>query len=150
MSRNGFYSRPILGWLAGCIAATLVVFFLGMVNLAIASGHFPDVFAGLLAYGLLFSVGIVPMIFVLVCVLSGIPAAVVICLSEVLTIRSILFFGGSGATIGGLGQFLLSRTFAQLPSLSLLFLVAGFAAGSAYWFVAGKYAGDYSPSCKAV
>jgi hypothetical protein len=148
MFRNSFYARPILGWLAGCIAATLVIFVLGIFNLAIASSRFLDVFAALLVYGLLLSAVIVPTIFILVCALSGIPAVILICLSEMLKIRAMPFFGGGGAVIGGLSQFLLSRAFAQLPPLSLLFLVAGFAAGWAYWFVAGKDAGDYSLSLK--
>jgi hypothetical protein len=139
---KSYYSQPMLGWFAGCVTATLIIFILGMANLAMVSGgDFSDVFAGLLVYGFLFSLGIIPLIFVLVCALSGIPAVIVICLSEMLRIRSILFFGGGGAVIGGLSQFLLSRAFVQFPSLSLLFLGAGFAAGSAYWFVAGKYAG---------
>ena len=149
MSRPGFYARPMLGWFAGCIAATLVIFVFGIFSLAIASGRFFDVLAALIVYGLLFSVVIVPTIFILVCALSGIPAVIVICLSEMLRIRSMSFFGCSGAVIGGLSQSLLSRAFAsQLPTVSLLFLAAGFAAGWAYWFVAGKQAGDYSLSLK--
>jgi hypothetical protein len=46
---TSYYSRPMLGWLAGCIAVTLVIFLLGMANLAtVSGGDFPDVFAGLL------------------------------------------------------------------------------------------------------
>jgi hypothetical protein len=142
---KSYYIRPILGWLAGCIAATLVIPLLGMAKLAIAaasSDHFPNVFAVVLFYGFLLSFVIIPTVFILVCVLSGIPAVILICMSEMLRMRFSMFFGGGGgAVIGGLSQFLLSLAFVQLPSLSPLFLVAGFAGGLAYWFVAGKYAG---------
>jgi hypothetical protein len=73
---------------------------------------------------------------------TGIPAAVVIWVSEKFGIRSMLFFGGAGAAIGGLIPSLFLGI--SLPGVlggGWLFLVVGFAAGTAYWSVAGKHAG---------
>lgn len=81
------------------------------------------------------------LIFIVTCLLTGIPAVVAIWLSEKFRIRSVLFFGSVGAAIGGLSQNLLLRALVPPSSVNLLFVVAGLAAGLAYWFVAGKRAG---------
>ncbi|MGA2999665.1 hypothetical protein [Bradyrhizobium sp.] len=65
------------------------------------------------------------------------------CIAATIAIYS---YGGQSA----LSQFLLSAGFLPQPSrFSLLFVVAGFAAGSAYWLVAGKYAGADCPASSA-
>jgi len=75
-------------------------------------------------------------------ILTGIPAALVIWASEQLRIRSVLFFGGSGAVIGILSQNLLLRTHTPFsPRIGLPFAIAGLAAGLAYWRMAGRRAG---------
>jgi hypothetical protein len=82
------------------------------------------------------------VIFVITCVLTGIPAALVIWLSEKFRLRSILFFECAGAVTGALGQGVLMGTFTRWPSSSVwLFVVAGFVAGMAYWWIAGRHAG---------
>jgi hypothetical protein len=145
MALGNDYTRPVVGWLAGCIAATIAIYLLWWANAAIAQGS-----PGVVVAGILFFIGIAPVIFIVVLIFSGLPAVMLIALSETLKIRSILFFGCAGAAIGALSQFLLSVGFLpQLPRFSLLFVVAGFAAGSAYWFVAGKYAGDDCPASSA-
>jgi hypothetical protein len=145
MALGNDYSRPVIGWLAGCIAATIVIYFLCCANAAIAQG-----FPGVVVVGILFFVAIAPVIFIIVLIFSVLPAMMLIALSERLKIRSILFFGGGGAAIGVLSQFLLSAGFLpQVPRFSLLFVVAGFSAGSAYWFTAGKYAGTVCPASSA-
>ena len=138
-------SRAMGGWLAGCGAATGILCAFALVISAVASGGiFSFRFAGS-AIALLFPA---VLIFIITCLLTGIPAAVVIWLSEKFRIRSVLFFGFVGAAIGGLSQNLLLRALMPPSSESLLFVVigmvfvvAGMAAGLAYWFVAGKSAG---------
>ena len=130
--------RAIEGWLAGCGAATAVFGTVALAAVAKASeGDAVTLVAGTIA-------ALVPLFFffLFTCLLTGIPAAVVIWISEGIGIRSILFFGGMGAAIGGLVPSLLVGTsILWLSAGGWLFLVAGFAAGVAYWFVAGKYAG---------
>jgi hypothetical protein len=132
-------SRAMGGWLAGCGAATGILCAFALVISAVTSdGIFSVRFAGS-AVALLFPA---VLIFVITCLLTGIPAAIVIWLSEKFGIRSILFFGCIGAAIGALSQSLIFWPSTPLPqAVSWLFLVAGSAAGLAYWHVAGKYAG---------
>ena len=132
------WSRTLGGWLAGCGAATAVFGTFTLVLLAIVSGGSLSRFVGS-SIALLFPL---LLIFVVTCLLTGIPAAAAIWLSERFRIRSMLFFGCIGAAIGLLSQNLLLQPAAVwLPRVGWLFLVAGFAAGVTYWFVAGKYAG---------
>jgi hypothetical protein len=125
--------------LAACAAATGVFCAFALVVSAVVSGGvFSLRFAGG-AIALLFPA---VLIFIITCLLTGMPAAVAIWLSEKFRIRSVLFFGCNGAAVGALSQSLIFWPSTPLPQgISWLFLVAGFAAGLAYWFVAGKYAG---------
>jgi len=135
---SGTCSSAMKGWLAGCAAATAVIAGFVWIVVAVSSGDLNQLARGtalLLLPGLL--------IFLVTCLLTGFPAAAVIWLSERFAIRSIWFFGGAGAVMGALGQAvlagLLSRTGPTFfPSL---FVVAGFIAGMAYWWVAGRHAG---------
>ena len=132
------WSRAIMGWLAGSAAATAVIsaFILGMLAMA-PGGDLTGFVRGSLTL-------LLPalLVFVVTCLLTGIPAALVIWLSEKFGIRSILFFGCIGAAIGALSQSLIFWPSTPFPqAVSWLFLVAGSAAGLAYWHVAGKYAG---------
>ena len=131
-------SRAMGGWLAACAAATGVLCAFALVVSAVASG---DVFSARFAGGAAALLFPAVLIFIVTCLVTGIPAAAVIWLSEKFRIRSVLFFGCVGAAIGGLSQNLLLRALMPPPSVSLLFVVAGLAAGLAYWFVAGKRAG---------
>jgi hypothetical protein len=132
---TGTFSRALKGWLAGCGTATAVIYIavLGIVATAPRgrSTNLADegVFALLL-----------PSLLVLVvtCALTGVPAALVIWLSEKFRIRSFLFYGCAGGAIGTLGQTLLFRSFSIF---TWLFVAAGFLAGFAYWYVAGRRAG---------
>jgi hypothetical protein len=103
-----------------------------------------------------FLVGVVTLllpalpVFVVICLVTGIPAAVAIWLSEGFEIRSVLFFVGVGGAIGGTTPALLLRAMTPRPmpdAASLLFatlpfVLAGLAAGFVYWRVAGKHAGE--------
>lgn len=130
---SGVCWRTTKGWLAGCVAATAVIgacFGLSSISDGISTGSMRDVQA--FAY-------IAGGIFVFTSVLSGIPAAIVIWLSERFKVRSILFFGCAGAVIGFLSERVV---FGLWPSiLSALFVAAGFGAGAAYWWIAGRQAG---------
>src|SRR5882672_2776402 len=131
-------SRAVRGWLAGCGAATAFFGAMALVGSAIASGGDIIRFFGV-SIGAIFPLF---LFFLFTCLLTGIPAAIVIWVSAKLGIRSILFFGGIGALMGGLiPGLLLGISAAGLLAGGWLFLVAGFAAGVAYWHVAGKYTG---------
>jgi hypothetical protein len=132
---SGDYSRAFGGWLAGCGAATAVVGVFTVVVMGIASAG--DVGGILAAAFPLF------LVFPVICVLTSIPAAIVIWVSEKFRIRAIGFFGSAAAGIGGASVELLSRMFGRSgpASVNLLFAVAGLAAGLVYWRVAGRYAG---------
>ena len=132
-------SRAVGGWLAGCGTATAVICTFGLVVSAIASGNIFSLRFGGASVALLFPLF---LIFLITCLLTGIPAGFVIWLSEKFRIRSVLFFGAIGAAIGVLSQNLLLRPLKPGPPIfGWLFLLAGFAAGLAYWHVAGRHAG---------
>ena len=132
------WSRAIMGWLAGSAAATAVIsaFILGMLAMA-PGGDLTGFVRGSLTL-------LLPalLVFVITCLLTGIPAALVIWLSEKFGIRSILFFGCAGAVIGALGQRVMVGAFTRWPSSHVwLFVVSGFVAGMVYWRIAGRHAG---------
>jgi hypothetical protein len=130
------WSQAIKGWLAGCGAATAVISTL--IVLAIV---YSDKLPGSVGGGLLFLLSAV-LIFVIICVLTAIPAALVIWLSEKFGIRSILYFGCTGAVTGALGDAVFEGS-VRPWSLNTVwpFVVAGFVAGMAYWRIAGRHAG---------
>jgi hypothetical protein len=126
--------RALGGWLAGCGAATAVICsFLVILVWFLSSGSATRPM-GALAFLL-----VVPSVFALTMVLSGIPAALTVWLSRRFQIRSLAFFCCSGALIGAIGQFVLFRSFVEF---GLLFVVAGLVAGLTYWLVAGKHGGE--------
>jgi hypothetical protein len=133
---SGTWSRAMKGWLAGCGAATAVISTFFVLVIA-SSGIWPG-FAGS-SLALLFSA---LLIFVITCLLTGIPAALLIWLSERSGIRSILFFGCAGAVTGALGDGVLAAAFGRWPSsLMWLFAGAGYVSGMVYWRIAGRHAG---------
>jgi hypothetical protein len=86
---------------------------------------------------------VLPLIMVLTCILSSLPAAFVIWLGEWLRIRSVLFYACAGSAIGTL---ICALIFRMMFPFSIVFTVAGGMAGIAYWFAAGKYAGEEGDS----
>jgi len=147
------WSRAMEGWVAGCAAATGVVYVYTVATILYAAnvsdGHPFSVRA--LAFTTLVSVFlmILPtlLIFLVTCLLTAIPAAVTVWLSERFRIRSIVFFGLAGAVIGGASAYFLSGATSTQPSP--LFVSAGLAAGLAYWSVAGRHAGREQSSTPA-
>ena len=132
-------SQAMNGWLAGCGAVTLFFYAFGLIVLVLSPGGV-SIMGFLLGIVSLATVGL--LVFMVTMMLTGIPAVGVIWLSEQLRIRSVLFFGGSGAVIGTVIQNLLSRTVAPFSAtISWPFAIVGLAAGVAYWRVAGRCAG---------
>jgi hypothetical protein len=135
-------SRAIGGWLAGCGAATAVLgVFVLFVMVVASGGDLPRLAGTVLA-------AIFPLLltFLVICVVTSFPAAIVVWISERLQISAIAFFGCAGAIIGGVSVELLWRSFVlQAPpvpvGVHLLFAIAGLAAGLVYWHKAGKFAG---------
>ncbi|WP_461314451.1 hypothetical protein [Bradyrhizobium embrapense] len=89
-----------------------------------------------LLYGIVMLLIPSAVIFVITCLLTAIPAAMVIWLSEEFDIRSAGFFADAGAAIGALSITVLLRSPAVWTSgLVCLFAAAGCVAGLTYWFV---------------
>ncbi|VIO75990.1 hypothetical protein [Bradyrhizobium ivorense] len=130
-------SRAFGGWLAGCGAATAAIAAIGQTVLMIAShGDLAR-----LAYGIVVLLLPSAVIFVVTCLLTAIPAAIVIWLSEEFRIRSAGFFAAAGAAIGALSITVLLRHPAVWTSgLVCLFAAAGSVAGLTYWFVVRELA----------
>ena len=133
MSFDGFF-RTLKGWLAACGAATAAICAILIAIMAIAPG-------GLLRGSVLVLLFIAVVVFIATSILTAIPAAFVIGLSERLRIRSVVFYGCAGGAIGALSQALLFMSFTSFNALSWLFVFAGCVAGIDYWYVAGQHAG---------
>lgn len=131
---SGMCLRTLDGWFRGCLAATAALDATLLLRINVSLSSF-DQIAGL---GL-FAVFFVPASLMVTCMLTGLPAGVVIWLGEWLRIRSVFFYGGAGATIGLLVRVLI---FGPVHPLSVPFILAGCIAGSVYWFVAGRFAGQ--------
>jgi hypothetical protein len=130
------FRRAVRGWFTGCVMVTAIIYLLLFGLFAIIGGghSINSIGAGL------FIVLVPPTaILTITCALTGIPAALVVWLSERLRMRSFLFFGCAGGVIGALSQGILSQS---LSSFAWFFVGLGFLAGLDYWFVAGRYAGD--------
>ena len=127
--------RAFGGWLAGCGAATAVLSAVVQTLLMITSGgDITRLLGGIVAL-------LLPsfLVFVVTCMLTAIPALMIIWLSELLCVRSVVFFGAAGAAIGALCISLLARSSAIWTSgIGVLFIVAGFVAGVTYWSIAGR------------
>ncbi|MCC8942342.1 hypothetical protein H8A99_39535 [Bradyrhizobium sp. Arg68] len=76
-------------------------------------------------------------VFPYTCVMSVIPALIIVWLAARLKTRSLAFFACAGAVAGVLSI----GAFVGLNRSSWMFAVAGLAAGAAYWFVAGRHGG---------
>jgi hypothetical protein len=114
------------GWLAGCFAATATLFAVGLIKQIL---HPDGLTPATLAVGVVLA--FVHLAFIIL--MSAIPAAVVIWVTDGLHIRSVAVFALSGALIGWLSQGLIT----PWPDTILWqFVFAGLVAGSTYWFVA--------------
>ena len=122
--------RVTSGWFRGCLTAT---FALDSVMLAVrlwleqSLSAVPSMVVGF------------PFTLVLVCLFTGLPAGLLISFAEALRVRSRLSYISGGAAIGAMSGALIFRI---LPQLSALFVVVGAIAGTVYWSIAGRYAGE--------
>jgi hypothetical protein len=134
------FLRVVGGWLAGCGAVT--VLFSAFVFLVLDRASPGDRMA-LLKVSVVGLGTTAPIIFISTVVLTALPAALVIWLSEKFRVRSILFFGCAGVAIGLLIHNVVLRALATNPrGVGWPFLVYGLAAGLVYWSIAGRDAGS--------
>ncbi|MGY8685505.1 hypothetical protein Q2941_48475 [Bradyrhizobium sp. UFLA05-153] len=134
---SGTFPRTFKGWLAGCIVASIVV---EPVILVITSPSSPEA-TDRLATALVVATWTLPLVLIVTCILTGIPAAITVWLSERHRIRSLPFFACVGGGLGTLSHAILFQGFGWFSGL---FIGAGCLAGLVYWFVAGKRAGGES------
>ena len=133
---TGSRFRGIKGWLAACAAATAVlyaiIFVLAVIapSLAIGTSYRPIAIDG---HGALVSLILFPLVMIVVCLVSAIPAAFAVFVAGSLRIRAALFFGGAGAATGALGQIVI---FQSLNDSAWAFAAAGLVAGLIYWRIA--------------
>jgi hypothetical protein len=132
-------SRAIKGWLAACAAATAALYVLVLILFVIAPGP-GDRSMAVTGEGLLASLIFFPLILILTCLLTAIPAALVIWLSERSRMRSALFFGCAGGAIGALSQTIVFLSF-YVPA-AVVFVPAGLVAGLTYWHIAARPVGS--------
>lgn len=124
--------RAMGGWLAACAAAT--VFVIAFVLFILGAGN---VFSVALAGSAVLFPAL--MVFLIICLMSGIPAAVVIWLGKKFRIRSVWFFAGAGAVIGGLSEIaFFAVVLSGWPGVSPFFALVGLIAGLVYWCVAER------------
>lgn len=148
------WDRQLKGWVFGCGAATAVIilailFVFAAASLSQDSHTTRTVAEGVLVLGgqvyfvLIFS----PVIFLVTCLLTGIPAAILVWLSRKFQISEIAYFACAGAALGAASVELLVRSLGSPPSsgytvqslYDLVFALAGLAAGLVYWFVAVRH-----------
>lgn len=128
--------RVVNGWFRGCLTATATLGALPAIGFVVSVPYrnFQE------SLGILTgTVAFVFVIFCLICLLSGIPTALVIMLGEAFRIRWMSFYVLTGAAVG---VFIWRMTFGIIHPLALLFVLAGALAGSVCWSIAGRYAGD--------
>ncbi|WKA31313.1 hypothetical protein [Bradyrhizobium roseum] len=131
--KSGWLCRVMQGWLAACATATAAIYVLALpFSISGASARsmmlsWVDLVASLIFF---------PVILVFTCGLTAIPAALVVWIGEVSRIRSPLFLGGAGGTIGALSQTIAFRSFDLI--FATLFVLVGVLAGLTYWRVAVK------------
>jgi hypothetical protein len=128
--------RALNGWFRGCVTAAVTLAALPVVGAILSLPYRGFESLSVLVPFLLF---FLPVTLILVCLLSAIPAALVIMFAEAFRIRSVLFYVPAGTAIGAFNWRI---TVGAIHPLGLLFALAGTLAGFAYWFVAGRYAGD--------
>jgi hypothetical protein len=137
--RSASFLRVVGGWLAGCGAVTVLfsAFVFLVLDRASPGDRMALVKASIVGLGTT-----APIIFISTVVLTALPAAFVIWLSEKFRVRSILFFGCAGVAIGLLIHNVVLRALATNPrGVGWPFLVYGLAAGLVYWSIAGRHAG---------
>jgi hypothetical protein len=127
--------RPMRGWLRGCFTATVTIELCVVLGLAISAHR---ILANEIFVAIFVMFVCAPLVWLVTCALTGVPAILAIRLSERFRIHSVLFFSCVGAAIGVLVSALLFRSF----NFVWLFALPGCLAGITYWYVSGRYAGQ--------
>jgi hypothetical protein len=112
---SGTRSRAIKGWLAACGTATAAIYVLGLLLFITAAGTRSVTRVDFIA-----SLILLPAILIFTCLLTAIPAALVVWISEVSRIRSALFFGFAGGAIGHCAKLSYFNRFSSPPPGFLL------------------------------
>jgi hypothetical protein len=131
--------RAMKGWLAGCVAATAVIYAFVWIILAPLLIGDPVALVKVTAWLVLAGL----YVFFVTCVLTAFPAAAVIWVSEWFAIRSIWFFGCAGACIGVVSETVFAAWWGPWPTFTFftcVFVLAGVVSGMVYWRVAGRCA----------
>jgi hypothetical protein len=134
---SGTPCRATKGWLAACGTATAAIYVFVLLFL-VSGANARSIMLGWL--DLSASLIFLPVILVFTCLLTAIPGALVVWISEVS--RSALFFGCAGGAIGALSQTIAFQSLD--PFFAALFALAGFPAGLTYWHIAVKPADSES------
>lgn len=127
---SGSRRRALKGWFAACGTATAAIYLL-LVLVLFGSGRIISIGEGVMSFLI-----VIPVVLIITCVVTAIPAALVIWVSEISRMRSALFFGFAGGAIGIFGQAILFQS-SFFPAAGL-FASVGFVAGLTYWRIAGK------------
>ncbi|WP_223970316.1 hypothetical protein ACE103_27115 [Bradyrhizobium sp. ma5] len=124
--RDQSLALVLKGWLVSCLAAAASLFVVGLANQI----YHPD---GLTAASLTAGFVLSLLHLAFIALISAIPAALVIWITEGLRIRFVGVFVMAGAAIGWLGQGLMT----PWPDRILWpFVCAGLISGATYWYVA--------------
>lgn len=116
----------IKGWLAGCLTASTVFFIFGLQKqIAAPDGLTP----GLLVFGIFWSL----VHFIFIAIFTAAPAALFIWSVNKLRAQYLALFIPFGALLGLLAQLVFNPL--NDPTILLVFVLAGSAAGMACWFV---------------
>jgi hypothetical protein len=132
--KPGGFGRAVKGWFAACAATTVAIY--ALVLLLFVSGAKGPATIVAAGVNLLAGLMVFPVVLVVVCLLTAIPAALVVWISEISRTRSALFFGFAGGAVGVFGQTILLQSL-SFP-FAAFFAAAGFVAGLTYWHIAVK------------
>lgn len=128
--------RVFNGWFYGCLTATAVLDAMILVVLALFAERSPKSIVDAMFVNALF---VLPITFFATCILTAVPAAILIWLGERLRTGAMAFYVGSGVVVGALFGALL---FKDIGALGAAFVLAGGSAGLVYWHLAGRYVGE--------
>jgi len=129
--------RAFDGLFYGCLTATAVLDAMIFVALALIAPE-PSLKQAVVGT-FLAALFVVPLTFFATCLLTCLPAAILIWLGERLRTGAMAFYVGSGAVVGALFCALL---FKAIGWLGAAFVLAGGPAGFVYWRLAGRYVGE--------
>ncbi|MDA9403831.1 hypothetical protein [Bradyrhizobium sp. CCBAU 45389] len=129
--------RAFDGWFYGCLTATAVLDAMIFVVLALLAPEGSP--KKIVDATFVTATFVLPLTFFATCILTAVPAAILIWFGERLRTRAMAFYVGSGVVVGALFCALL---FKDIGWLGAAFVLAGGPAGLVYWRLAGRYVGE--------